>query len=34
MLLLVSSDNTEQIEYGDCRSFVCGLLGDDAGDAT
>lgn len=34
MLPLVSSDNTEQIEYGDCRSFVRRLLGDGAEDAT
>jgi hypothetical protein len=33
MLPLVSSDNAEQIEYGDCRSSVCPLPSDGAGDA-
>jgi hypothetical protein len=33
MLPLVSSDNAVQNEYGDCRSSVCPLLSDGAGDA-
>jgi hypothetical protein len=34
MLALVLSGTAEQTEYGDCRTCIFRLLGDDAGDIT